>query len=514
MVPQSFATADIHSRLQAQTSAGWLLELPGGWTLHGDRVLAQFEENLAQLNRLKAEGLKADGLKTDGIRGDRPPRILLIESEPEQFLAGFLAAVAAECPVFLGNPTWRQAEWAQVLPLARPDVVWKSAAADFLAEPLDSSSSTVTPVPQQTLQEHGWIMVPTGGSSGQIRFAIHTWDTLSAAVEGFQRHFQMQRVNSVCVLPLYHVSGLMQVLRCFLSGGRVAIAPFKAFVPSNVPFNAPFNELATLDFDPAGFFLSLVPTQLQRLLDSPAHLPILKRFHTILLGGAPAWPELLSQGRSHGLRLAPTYGMTETAAQIATLMPDEFLQGHTSSGRVLPHAQLTIRDGAGIPLGAHQTGMLEIRARSLALGYYPEQFFPNRGDGSRVYSPDDVGFLDDHGELHIVGRTSDKIITGGENVFPAEVEAAIRATGQVRDVAVIGVGDRHWGEVVTALYVPLDEAVTLAQLEAQLSESLAPYKRPKRWIRLDCLPRNAQGKLNRQYLHQLRQSSGQALERL
>jgi O-succinylbenzoic acid--CoA ligase len=102
-----------------------------------------------------------------------------------------------------------------------------------------------------------------------------------------------------------------------------------------------------------------------------------------------------------------------------------------------------------------------------------------------------------------VGRRSDKIITGGENVFPAEVETVIRATGLVQDVCVIGVSDRHWGEIVTAIYVPSSPEVSSEKLQTAVTDRLSKFKQPKYWLAVDQLPRNAQGKLNRPQLGQI-----------
>ncbi|XHX79560.1 MAG: hypothetical protein RBJ76_06470 [Stenomitos frigidus ULC029] len=113
------------------------------------------------------------------------------------------------------------------------------------------------------------------------------------------------------------------------------------------------------------------------------------------------------------------------------------------------------------------------------------------------FQADDLGFFDTNGYLHIVGRHSDKIITGGENVFPAEVEAAIRSTGLVQDVCVIGISDRHWGQAITAVYTPINADILPTNIQTALSDTLSKFKRPKHWLAVDRLPRNAQGKVNR-----------------
>lgn len=413
---------------------------------------------------------------------DCPPLVLLAEADPVAFLAGFLAACVAGCSVALGNPQWGGAEWAQVFQQLGPDRLWGEVPA------LEGISiAKQSPEPDSTLSGRSLILIPTGGSSGGIRFVMHTWETLAASVQGFQTYFGRSALHACCVLPLYHVSGLMQFLRAYHSGGVVTVMPFHALASGHLPAH-----------NPAQSFLSLVPTQLARLLPSPTLVDWLAQYATILLGGAPAWDDLVTQARQHHLRLAPTYGMTETASQIATLKPEAFLQGQTGCGQVLPHAQIQIWNEAGDAVAAGEVGRLIIRAESLALGYYPHGFAtPGQ------FEPDDLGYLDDHGYLHLLGRSSDKIITGGENVFPAEVEAAIYATGLVRDVAIVGVGDRHWGEAVTAVYVPLSATLTVATLQQALEAKLSRYKLPKHWVAVSQLPRNAQGKLNRTQLRHL-----------
>lgn len=403
----------------------------------------------------------------------RPLRVILAEREPVQFLARFFAACTAEVHVFLANPDWSQTEWQQARAIVQPDRIWGEASALSAPAPTLRSLSSDIGLPEAAwpVLPQSLIMVPTGGSSGQIRFAMHTWETLIASVHGFQQHFGVSQINSICVLPLYHVSGLMQAVRSLSTGGSLAIVPFQQL------------QAGKLDsLDPAHWFLSLVPTQLQRWLETNTSLAWLTRLQAILLGGGPAWSELLEHARQRRLPLAPTYGMTETASQIATLKPAEFLLGLTGCGCLLPHAQIEPR-----------SGLLTICAQSLALGYYPQRF------STPEFQPDDIGYLND-GYLHIVGRQSDKIITGGENVYPAEVEAALRATGFVHDVCVIGIPDRQWGQAIAAIYV-----ADAARTEIEAALTLSRFKRPKHWILVDRLPRNAQGKLNRQQVRQMAQ---------
>ena len=366
-----------------------------------------------------------------------PQKILLAESDPIRFIASFIAATSRGNHVFLGNPVWGSSEWQQVFDLVKPNIVWGDCE---FAQQLQSARCQLDNQITMENQADSLIMIPTGGSSGKIRFAMHTWQTLMNSAQGFREYFQLRKINSICTLPLYHVSGLMQFIRSFTSGGCLLIVPFKELKIGK-----------WCSFDPSEFFISLVPTQLQCLL-SDRNLTIwLSRCQTILLGGAPAWSELFDKARIYNIKLAPTYGMTETASQIATLRPESFLSGNKSSGQILPHAQVNIFTEEGELLCSNKTGLVAIQSASLALGYYPKPFAKQE-----TFYTDDIGFLDTDGNLNIVCRSSDKIITGGENVFSCEVEAIIRATDLVKDIIIIGVPDPYWGQIIAAIYVPLE----------------------------------------------------------
>lgn len=395
------------------------------------------------------------------------PKIIIAERSPVRFLGSFIAACAAKCPVFLCNPDWGKDEWEQVFNLVQPDIVL-GVNHNFSKSPIINHELPIT----------NSIMIPTGGSSGKIKFAIHTWQTLTASVQGFTEYFSIDSVNSFCILPLYHVSGLMQFIRSLTTGGKLVISTSKKLENCQIP-NIKTEE----------FFISLVPTQLQKLLQNIELTQWLSKFSTVLLGGAPPWEELLEKARFHQIRLAPTYGMTETASQIATLKPDEFLKGKFNSGKILPHAKIIIDN---------QPGNINIQSQSLALGYYP-QIWENRNN----FLVDDIGFLDNQDYLHIIGRNSDKIITGGENVYPTEIESAIRKTQMVIDVCVIGIADKHWGQALTAIYTPKNKNISHIEIQNQLKNQLSKFKIPKYWISLANLPRNVQGKINRQQLQKI-----------
>jgi o-succinylbenzoate---CoA ligase len=373
----------------------------------------------------------------------QPKFISIATTDPIEFIALLMVGLRLGVPIFLGNPQWGSIEWAEVTEL----------------------TNRVDPE-----LHHHLMMIPTGGSSGKIKFAAHSWETLSASVWGFQEFYEVEEINSVCMLPLYHVSGLMQLMRSLLTNGKLVITDLNQLCESRD------------NYIWSNYFISLVPTQLHKLLD--LDLQWLSQFKTILLGGAPPSLELLARARAARLSLALTYGMTETGSQITSLKPVEFLAGNNSCGRVLPHAKIGVRS-----MDVDGIGSVSIASKSLMLGYFPDLDLP------AYFEPDDLGYLDDRGYLTIIGRGGDKIISGGENVYPIEVVNAIMATGLVDDVWVFGMLDRYWGQMVTAVYVPKDLELSVDMLRGSIAGKISKYKVPKSWIQVDKIPRNALGKV-------------------
>lgn len=325
------------------------------------------------------------------------------------------------------------------------------------------------------LSEQGWLCLPTGGTSGGLKFSRHDEHTVSAAIVGFCAHFRVARVNAINVLPRHHVSGLMGTARCVATSGQSWNWSWKKIEAGERPVL------------PAGdWFISLVPTQLQRLLGSEEATAWLRGFRAVLIGGGPMWSALTEAAAEARLPLAPSYGMTETAAMVAALTPDEFLSGERSSGRAMPHAQITL----------NAERVVTLAGTSVHRGY----FGGTPSDG--VLVTEDLGELDARGYLTLLGRRDAVIITGGKKVQPLEVENVLRATGAFADIAVIGAADAKWGQQVVALYpkASAGDGPDWAKVNAAMELELAPYQRPKRWVAIEAWPRNAQGKLNRSEL--------------
>jgi O-succinylbenzoic acid--CoA ligase len=210
---------------------------------------------------------------------------------------------------------------------------------------------------------------------------------------------------------------------------------------------------------------SLVPTQLARLIDRPPP-PSLR---VVLLGGAAADPSLLVRARDAGWPVSPCYGLTQTCSAVTIAEPGDV----ETSGRALP----------GMEVSLASDGEILVSGPSVA--------------GGGVLQTGDLGRVDDRGRLIVAGRKVDTIVSGGENVMPAEVEAVLLAHPSVSEAGVFGRPDPEWGEAVTAYFVGSAEE---AELLAFARERLAPFKVPKRIERVESLPRGGSGKLLRREL--------------
>jgi O-succinylbenzoic acid--CoA ligase len=354
--------------------------------------------------------------------------------------------------------------------------------------------------PADTALDDVMTVLFTSGTTGTPKAVPLTIDNhLSSANASSARLGLCEDDHWLCCLPLCHVGGLAIVLRSAIYGTSFEL--MDAFSADEV--------LATLANRPVTL-ASFVPTMVHRLLDADrldaAGGDIASKLRAVLVGGGPVTDELLTEARLRGLPTLPTYGMTEAGSQLATLSP------HTTDGRlgtagtVLDGVELRIERPDGSECTPGESGAIWARGPMLTAGYLDRPDANTKSVHDRRFRDGwfrtgDVGTLDADGFLRIEHRKSDLIVTGGENVDPSEVEAVLRKNGAVADVAVVGVDDAHWGQVVAALVVPAmssDQSKAIfEQLEANCREQLAAFKAPRRWMFCDALPRTASGKIRR-----------------
>jgi O-succinylbenzoic acid--CoA ligase len=232
--------------------------------------------------------------------------------------------------------------------------------------------------------------------------------------------------------------------------------------------------------------VSVVSTMLARMLDDRADRPFPRSLRCVLLGGGPAPLPLLERALAAGAPVVQTYGLTETASQVVTLAPEDAVRKVGSAGKPLMGTQIRIA----------ADGEICVCGPTVSPGYLHQP--PRPDDWLRT---GDLGYLDDEGYLYVLDRRDDLIVSGGENVYPAEVEAALLAHPSVEDAGVFGVPDGDWGRSVAAVVVLRAGAWASAdELIAFCRQRVAGYKVPRRIVFQEELPRNASGKLMRRHL--------------
>lgn len=314
----------------------------------------------------------------------------------------------------------------------------------------------------------------TSGTAGEPKGVRLTWgnhESSAAAASISQPVSPGDRW--LAVLPLFHLGGFAITYRMFRAGGTVVLEP--DFDPNRVA--AALEDVS---------YASLVPSMVSPLLDALPAGPA-GNLKTVLVGGAALGPALHQAAVAAGLPVAPTYGMTETASQIATAAPTD-----------PPGAGAPLLDGVQVQAGtADRPDLIRVSGPMVSPGYLGEEDRPG------PFATGDSGYLDDSGRLHVVGRADEMIISGGENVHPAEIEAVLEGHPAVVAAAAFGVPDETWGHRIEAAVVLSDAAVTTESIESDLREILADYKIPKGWHVVSDLPVGPTGKVDRSRLMEM-----------
>ncbi len=300
----------------------------------------------------------------------------------------------------------------------------------------------------------------------ELTYGNFLWSALGSAValglSGEERW--------LCALPLSHVGGLSILMRSAIyATGAVVHERFEA----DRVTHALRTERITL--------VSLVATTLLRLLEEGLQRP--RALRCALTGGGPVPEDLLGRARAAGVPVSLTYGLTESCSQVTTTPAADLAAARASAGPPLFCTRVAIAPD----------GEILVRGPTVAPAAPAPDGWLHTGD---------LGALDRDGRLLVTGRSADTIVSGGENVAPAEVEAVIEAHPDVREAAVLGRPDPRWGEAVTAIVVAREgRAVSAAELRAHCARTLAPYKVPKEFVQsAGPLPRTPSGKLLRREL--------------
>jgi O-succinylbenzoic acid--CoA ligase len=387
-------------------------------------------------------------------------RVAVIEPAGIRFAALTHACLRLEAAVVPISPRAPAIEAERIIADCRPRLLVRDGEPAVLPDPARGEPGDAC-------------VLYTSGTAGPPKGVRLTAENHMASARGCQAMLESgDHDRWLVALSPHHVGGFAMFMRSVVCNQPLVTL-------------ARFEERAVLDAIEADqpTLLSVVPSMLTRLLDVGGPEP-LSRLRAILVGGAPASREQVLGWADLGLRVCPTYGLTETCSQVAIVPPGRAAELAGTAGLVCPHAAISTTDGEIVVSGP-----------SVSPGYVSPAISPAPADGA--FATGDLGSLDG-GALTVVGRADDTVITGGENVRPEEVEAVLLAHSGISDAAVAGRPDERWGEVVVAWVVAA--GVTEAELDGWCRERLAPFKVPRRWRFVDRLPRGDSGKLARRLL--------------
>lgn len=392
-------------------------------------------------------------------------------------------------------------QFAAALQAAAPDLpvcFFDDPGADGFAAWRDTPATARAPELPTPQPDDVVLQMYTSGTTGLPKGVMLTNANVMASIAAFSEGVMALDASDVIYAPapMFHITGIGPVLRSAQSGARLVFD--SGFDP---------DRAVRLMADERVSYTTLAPAMIQACLAAPAMADAdLSALRLIVYGGSPIAPAVLIAAQTRmGCDFAQCYGLTEATGPVTLLDPDDHRGDEAlllSCGRAAAGIEIRIVDPDGAPLGAGETGEIVIRSAVVMPGYAAD------ADATRTTIRDgwlytgDAGYLDADGYLYIRDRVKDMIVTGGENVYPVEVENALHDHPEIRDVAVIGIPDPHWGEAVTALVVPAPGAASVdgAAIIAFCHQRIAGFKCPKSVRFVDAIPRNAAGKIMRREL--------------
>lgn len=320
----------------------------------------------------------------------------------------------------------------------------------------------------------------TSGTTGKPKGVIqtyqnHFWSAIASALNlGIS-----ENDSWLCAVPIFHISGLSILMRSLIYGIPVYLE--EKFDARRINQLLASGEITTI---------SVVTTMLKRMLETRDQA-YSKQLKTVLLGGSSVNEELLATCIKENIPIIQSYGMTETASQIVTLSKKDAARKVGSSGKALFPSEIKISDD----------GEILLKGPSIMAGYLHDKEATEKAFEAGWFKTGDIGFVDEDGFLFVKERRSDLIISGGENIYPTEMEHLLLTHSAISEIAIVGQKDAEWGEVPIAFLV--GDEKKRDQIEEFAKNMLAPYKVPKKFYFIAKMPRTASNKIQRHRLMEL-----------
>lgn len=342
-------------------------------------------------------------------------------------------------------------------------------------------SNELAPIEMMHSEQQVASIMFTSGTTGIQKAVPQTFENHRASARECQNSLGFNdRTKWLLVLPLYHISGLSIVLRSLLAGFTIYLMP-------------KFDSTLVLDVIQTQKIshVSLVPITLKKLIESGLHQPY--HLEKILLGGAKLSSEFIQLGLSYHLPIYNSFGMTETCSQFLTATPEMLKTHHDTVGKATENISLKV-----INVNDKGHGELCVKGKNIMNGYiYPNDANSSVFDQEGYFHTGDIASINEWGYVKIYDRRKDLIISGGENIYPNEVENVAKMHPQVIDAMCVGINDETWGQR-PMLYLVANQ--TDFNIEDYLSRFLAKYKLPTKIKFVKALPYTSTGKLKRKIL--------------